>query len=124
MNKLAMKTKTNITAIVRVPSEALATCSRLLLVALAASASLMAQVPNPPPEADLFEHRDSAKATAARTPLGPVHLSRAMSLRGELVVTSDDTFVVINASTDDLGATHVRMGVGAAGAVGMFMGRA
>lgn len=75
----------------------------------AVTASLLAQSTAPAPQVDPFAHHDAAKVAAARNPLGLAHLRHAMMLRGELGATSDDTFEVINATTDDMGGVHVRL---------------
>jgi Zn-dependent metalloprotease len=111
MDNTTMKTKTYDILSSQPIKEGYRAGLRLLLIALVASPRLWGQAPTftPAAEGDLFKHRDSAKAAAARTPLGAAHLRRAMSLRGELGLGSDDSFGVINANTDDLGATHVRL---------------
>src|SRR5438105_768650 len=83
--------------------------TKRFLLAVAVTASLLAQEPAPAPQTDPFAHRDAAKAAAARTAIGLPHLQRAMTMRAELGVTNDDIFQVINATTDDMGGTHVRM---------------
>jgi Zn-dependent metalloprotease len=78
---------------------------RSALVAATLSASLLAQTTTNSP----FAHHDQAKAVAAFDPAGQPHLLRAMNLRPELGVDSNYTFQVINANTDSMGGTHVRM---------------
>ncbi len=106
---MALKTNSNAKARFLPLVQQLARLRSVVLLAAAAAASIFAQDPTPAPQTGPFAHRDTAKAAAERNPIGIPHLQHAMSMRGELGVTSDDSFRVVNANTDDIGGTHVRM---------------
>jgi Zn-dependent metalloprotease len=78
-------------------------------VALTALIAITGTVQAAQYERDPFARREAAKATAARDPVGELHLQHAMAMRDALGLSPDDTFVVLNAATDEEGNTHVRL---------------
>ena len=71
--------------------------------------TLLAPVQGQTISSDPFARRDNAKQAQTRNPLAGPQLDRAMAMRGELGLTTDYSFRVVNTHTDDIGWVHVRL---------------